>query len=548
MAMRASMNIPAVFATVEIDGKILVDGGVSNNLPIDVVREMGAEIVIAVDISTPLLQREELTSTLDITEQLTGILTRRNTEEQIATLTTKDVLILPDLRDIATSSFDRAGEAIPMGVAAAEQNKQTLSRLSVSQTLYEDYLASQQPKLAKRDPQLPVIDFIRLNNQSKLSDEVFYSRLEIQEGAPLDIEKLEDNISKIYGLELFENIGYDIIEEDGRSGLVINIEEKSWGPNYLQGGISMGGNQDGDNFYNLAVAYTRTAINSLNGEWRSVVQFGSSPSIYTEIYQPLDYKSHYFIHPQLLYQKYPMNFYTNTGEQLAEYRLAEYGIDLAVGREFGTWGEARIGFRRLKGDAERKVGTPLFPDYNFDRGEIYANLLTDTLDNLYFPHGGYSGLAEYLRSDEKLGADTNFDQIRLEGKIAMSWKKHTLIPSAKLYYTLDDNAPLQNNFKLGGLFNLSGFNEDQLNGNQLGLVSLMYLYQIGDFNLLPAYIGGTLESGNVWNGKSQMNFDNAILAGSVFLGLDTFLGPIYLGYGKAEGNHQAVYFYLGKKY
>ncbi len=548
MAMRASMNIPAVFATVEIDGKILVDGGVSNNLPIDVVREMGADIVIAIDISTPLLQREDLSSALGITQQLTGILTRRNTEEQIATLTAKDVFIVPDLGEITTSSFNLAGEAIPKGVAAAEQSKQALSRLSVSKTVYANYLAAQHQRLAKRDPQLPVIDFIRLNNKSKLNDQVFYARLKIVEGAPLNVEKLEANIDKIYGLELFENIAYDIIQEEGRTGLVINIEEKTWGPNYLQAGISMGGNQDGDSFYDLAVSYTRTAINHLNGEWRSAIQIGSSPGFYTEIYQPLDYNSRYFIHPQLLYNKYTMNLYANAGEELAEYRLTQYGGDLAVGREFGTWGEARIGLRRLKGDAKRKVGTPIWPDYDFDQGEIYTTLLTDTLDNLYFPSKGYSGLVEYLRSDDILGADNDFDQIRLKGQIAMSWKKNTLITSVKLYTTLDDNVPLQNKFRLGGLFNLSGFNEDQLNGSQLGLLSLMYLYKIGDFNLLPTYIGGTLESGNVWEDKNQMNFNNAIFAGSIFVGLDTLLGPVYLGYGRAEGDHHALYFYLGKKY
>lgn len=130
----------------------------------------------------------------------------------------------------------------------------------------------------------------------------------------------------------------------------------------------------------------------------------------------------------------------------------------------------------------------------------------------------------------------------------MSWKKHTLITSAKVYSTLEDTAPLQNKFKLGGLFNLSGYNENQLNGDQLGLVSLMYLYQISDFNFLPTYLGGTLETGNVWKDQSQMSFGDAIFASSIFLGLDTFLGPIYIGYGRAENNHQAVYFYLGKKY
>jgi NTE family protein len=545
MAMRASMSIPAVFATIEIDGKLLVDGGVSNNLPIDVVRGMGADIVIAVDISTPLLQREQLSSTLDITGQLTGILTRRNTEEQIATLTANDVFIVPDLGDITTASFDRAGEAIPIGAKAAEQKKQVLSKLSVSKTAYSDYQASQKVNLSKRKPLPPVIDFIRLDNRSTLSDEVFLARIEVKKGSVLDVAKLEENIRKIYGLELFENVSYDIINENGKTGLVIDIKARSWGPNYIQTGLTMGGDQDGDNFYNLAFAYTRTAINRLNGEWRSAIQLGSSPGIFTEIYQPLDFNSRYFIHPRLLYNQYTVNVYSD-GNKLSEYRVTQYGADLALGRELGTWGEFRIGLNRMKGDAELTVGKPIWADYDFNQGEIYAKLSADTLDNLYFPSKGFSGQLSYISSQEELGADSEFEQMGLDVNLAKSWGRNTLIAGARIFSTLDDNAPLQNRFKLGGLFNLSGFNDEQLSGNQLGLLRLMYLRKINNFSFLPAYFGLTMESGNVWEEKGDMSLGSSIFASSIFLGLDTLLGPVYFGYGQAEGNNHAFYFYLGK--
>lgn len=545
MVMRASMSIPAVFATIEIDGKLLVDGGVSNNLPVDVVRGMGADIVIAVDISTPLLQREEMSSAISITEQLTGILTRRNTEEQIATLTADDVFIVPDLGDITSSSFDKAYEAIPIGVKAAEQQKQVLSKLSVSRTAYSDYQASQKVNLSKRAPLRPVIEFIRLDNRSNISDEVFLARIKVKEGSVLDVEKLEESIRKIYGLELFENVTYEIIKENGKTGLVIDIKARSWGPNYIQTGLTMGGDQNGDNFYNLAFAYTRTAINRLNGEWRSAIQLGNSPGIFTEIYQPLNFNSRYFIHPRLLYNQYTVNVYSD-GNKLSEYRLTQYGGDLALGRELGTWGEFRIGLNRMKGDAELKVGKPIWADYDFNQGEIYAKLSADTLDNLYFPSKGFYGQLEYVSSEEELGADSEFEQMGINLNLAKSWGRNTLIAGAKIFSTLDDNAPLQNRFRLGGLFNLSGFNDDQLSGNQLGLLRLIYLRKINNFSLLPAYFGLTLESGNVWEEKNDMNFDSSILAGSIFLGLDTFLGPVYFGYGQAEGNNHAVYFYLGK--
>jgi NTE family protein len=546
MAMRASMSIPTVLSTVDIDGHLLVDGGVSNNLPIDVTRKMGADIVIAIDISTPLAKRKDLTSALDIAEQLTGILTRSNTEAQMATLSAKDVFIVPDLGDITTSSFERAQEAIPIGADAAKQKTQMLEKFSLPKERYTAYLSSRQLHLPEEKSTAPVIDFVRIDNQSRLSDRVISARLNIQEGAPLDLAELEKNIGTLYGLELFENILYEIVEEAGQTGLVVHVKERSWGPNYLQLGFSIGGNQDGDNYYDLSFAYTRTAINQLNGEWRNAVQIGNSPGIFTEIYQPLDADSLYFINPRLVYQQQKIRLYSSTNDALTEYGITQYGGDLAVGRDLGTWGEARIGLLRLKGDAKINVGPQGQPAYDFNRGEIYAKFSVDTFDNFSFPRNGYDGNLTYLRSRESLGADSEFEQVGMEASLAMSWGENTVIAGAKISSTLDDDAPVQNRFLIGGLFNLSGFNEDELSGQHLGLVKLIYMRRISDFNLLPTYLGASVESGNVWEKQTDMGFDNAILAGSLFLGIDSFLGPIYIGYGRAEGDHHTVYFYLGK--
>lgn len=546
LAMRASMSIPAVFATAQVNGQLLVDGGVSNNLPVDVVRGMGADIVIAIDISTPLKNRDLLKSSIAITGQLTGILTRTNTEAQIASLTDDDILIVPDLGDITNSSFDRADEAIPIGVAAAQKKHQILSKLSVSEVVYAGYTSSQQDKLAKRQFTAPVIDFIRLDNRSRLSDDVIFARLQVKKGVPLDVAQLDKDIGAIYGMELFENINYEIVEENGQTGLLVHAKERSWGPNYVQAGITLSGNQDGDNAYNIVLAYTRTAINDLNGEWRSAVKFGESQGVYTEIYQPLSYSSRYFIHPRLLYYEDTVNVYSSSSDKLSEYRVTQYGADLALGREFGTWGEARMGVRRITGESERKIGQQVWPDGDFDRGEVYAKLSVDKLDNIDFPRDGHSGFVEYARSEESLGADKGFDQIRLEANAAMSWGKNTLLAGTKIAATIDDNAPIQNRFELGGLFNLSGFNDDELSGQQMGLLRLAYMRRVNDFNLLPTYLGMSLESGNVWENKDDMAFDDLIFAGSIFLGVDTPLGPVYIGYGMAENDHSSAYFRLGK--
>jgi NTE family protein len=546
MVMRASMSVPGVFAPVEIDGKLLVDGGVSNNLPIDVAREMGADIIIAVDISTPLLGRDELDSSLKITRQLTGILTRRNTELQISTLTDMDVLLVPDLADISSAAFNRTNDAIAIGFRAADEKKQELLHLALPKPDYEMYLAGAVQQLKERQAEPPVIDFVELDNDSRISDKVLLEQLKIETGRPLDVTELEKDIGQIYGLELFQTITYEIIEEDNRTGLVIHVKERSWGPNYIQLGMTLSGDPKGDSFYNLGMAYTRTTINKLGGEFRIALQVGNAPAIFAEIYQPLDYKYRYFVNPRLFWGRKNINIFSENGEIISEYNVKRYGVDFAVGRELGTWGETRIGIIRMKGRAEVWKGMATLPDYDYDSGELYLKLAADKLDNRNFPRKGYSGSMEYISSLEDIGADTSFDQVLLKSQIAKSWERNTLIGSVLFYSTVDSDAPIQNLFQLGGLFNLSGYQEDELTGQHMGLLMLRYMHRIGDFNLMPTYIGASLEYGNVWQNEDDIDFANLIAAGSLFVGVDSFLGPIYLGYGQAEGNINSFYFYLGK--
>lgn len=541
MAMRASMNIPAIFALTEIDGRLLVDGGVANNLPIDVVRQMGADVVIAVDISTPLQEREELDSVLAITEQLTGILSRRNTEAQIETLSDDDLLILPDLGDITTQAFERAAEAIPIGVEAARQHSSELQRLALTTEQYDEYLASHHRRVAD----LPVIDFVRIENNSRLGDEVLTAGLNIPIGQPLDVQALEEDIGKIYGWQLFQNIRYEIVEDGGETGLVLRVDERSWGPNYLQFGISIADSFDGDNFFNLGIAYTRTGMNALGGELRMGVQIGQEPFLVGEFYQPLGARSRYFIHPQVRFRRRNVNVF-DAGNILSELRVSESGLELAAGRNLGTWGEVRLGLRRFTGEVEVRVGDPTQADVDFDVGEFFIRLSDDKMDNVRFPRDGHVVVVEGLVSRDGLGADAEFEQVMFSSLLARPIGKGSVLLHLNYNTTLDSDAPVQSLFRIGGMLNLSGFALDELAGQHSALLALGYLRKVNDSDFLPLYVGGTLELGNVWQNKSDISTSNAITAGSIFVGSDTILGPIYLAYGLAEGGVDSLYLFVGK--
>ncbi|MBU8922964.1 MAG: patatin-like phospholipase family protein [Bacteroidales bacterium] len=539
-AMRTSMSLPVIFAPKEIDDMLLIDGGVSCNLPIDVVRQMGADIVIAVDISTPLQSIEELSSVMAVTDQLTGILTRRNTDIQIASLNIDDIFIKPELGDITTGSFERAGEAIPTGVTAAEAVSDKLTLLSMSEDDYENHLAGREQTWS-----VPVIDGIKLVNRSRISDRVLISMINVEKGQPLDIDMLERDLARIYGLELFESVYYDITRKHGACLLTITAQEASWGPNYIQFGAAVYEDYESPNF-NLAAAYTRTAINSRNGEWRFGVQIGQEPGIFAELYQPLDFKLRNFIQLRASFGEWAINAFDANSNLLAEWGMKRYGIEVSSGRELGAWGEIRVGVIRDMGKMEIQAGDPAVPDYKFDSSRLFLQFFADEMDDLKFPLSGRTLRVRLSADFEALGSDQEFEQGTIEGTFAKSIGQNTGLLGGQLAVTNHGNAPIQNRFNLGGFTRLSGLERNELTGQNAGLIYGAFYRKIGTIFILPVFAGLSLEYGNVFQDRKDIDLANGIVAGSIFLGLDSYIGPIYIGWGFAEAGRNNFYLILGQ--
>ena len=541
-AIRASMAVPAAFDPVELDGRLLIDGGLANNVPVSVARDMGADVLIVVNVGSGLLKREEITSALAVTGQLANFLFSLNTREQLKDLGPGDVLITPELGDIGGGSFDRAAETIAPGEAAARQAADALRKYSVSEDEYGRHLAQR----GERHPGMPLIDFVRIDNESRLGDALIASRISAQPGKPLDLPRLEEDIGHIYGLEVFESVRYDLVRQDEGTGLVIGAKEKHWGPGYLQGGLASSNNLEGDSTLRLGLVYTRTALNALNGEWRLGGQLGDETSLFTEIHQPIDLKSRYFVYGRIGYFNRNVNIFDAAGNDLARYQLGAYALDLAAGREFGTWGEGRIGYRRYTGDAELRIGEPA-PDIDVDRGDAFLRLSADKLDDLYFPRTGYFAKAEWSVGRETLGASSNYEQLIASYVQPLSWGNNMLIGGLAGATTFDDDAPVDALFPLGGLFRLSGLQDDQLTGQHAGLAILTYMRQLHHSSLIRTFVGASLEVGNVWQDSSDISFDNTITAGSLFLAMETPIGPIYFAYGHTETDEASLYIYVGPR-
>jgi NTE family protein len=539
-SIRASMAVPGAFDPVEIDDRILVDGGIANNVPVSVARAMGAEVVIVSDLGSDLYTREQLTSGLEIAGQMINFLFALNSEAQLKTLSKRDVHIENELEDIGPGSFDRIAEAIPLGVRAARQASDSLRRYSLSEADYRRYTATRwQP-----EAESPVIQFVKVDNDSRVSDEVISSYITVKPGKPLDIDQLDRDIQQLYGLDIFESVRYELNEVEGEEGLLLHVKEKSYGPGYLQAGMITSSNFAGDSTFRLGVAYMRTELNELNGEWRLGGQVGDEPALFTELFQPLDPGARYFTFAHLGYGS--KNTYTQdaAGNDLAKYHSRLYKLELGAGRQFGTWGELRLGYRLQQGTSEVDIGLPV-PDYDFDIGQLFVRMTADELDNLYFPTQGYYGQAEWALSDDGLGADSDFKQLSLSYVRPYTWGRNTLIGGLNMRTTLDDNAPPESLFRLGGFLRLSGYGIDRLSGQHAGLAQLIYLHRISDIQLAKTYIGASLEGGNVWQDSSDISLDSLIYAGSAFLGVDTPIGPLYLGYGRSDTGEGSLYLYLG---
>jgi NTE family protein len=405
-------------------------------------------------------------------------------------------------------------------------------------------------RLLPPDPTKITVDFVRVVNKSRLADSLITSRLRLKVGDKLDIDELEKDIANIYGLDYFETVSYQVAKEEGKTGVVITAVEKTAGLNSLRFGLNLENDFDGDSAYNIKVRYQSEGLNDLGGELVVEAEVGERLGFAASFLQPLDPGTRYFIVPRFEYLARDVPIFIN-GHEVAELRVSSVTGGLSIGRQLANWGVISAGMDIGYGWTDVNTGDVSLSESDFDIGELFGRFSYDTLDNIYFPNDGARANVEFRRSDDAWGGESDFNKITTRATIANTWDRDTFIVVFKSGITTAGTAEVQDLFELGGLFNLSGFRTDELTGQNLTLGELIYYRKIGvspaPFKI-PIYLGASLETGNVWDDRSDMSFNDVIFAGSVFLGLDTFLGPVYVAYGHAEGGHKSVYLFLGQTF
>ncbi|WP_085699570.1 patatin-like phospholipase family protein [Pseudomonas sp. B26(2017)] len=543
--IRASMSIPAVFAPVELDGRLLVDGGMTDNIPLDVAREMGVDVAIVVDIGTPLRNRKQLVTVVDVLNQSITLMTRRNSEEQLATLHPDDVLIQPPLASFGATDFGRGQEMIDAGYRATKALDVRLARLKPVQSQDAELNAARAP-----GQRTPIITAIKVENDSKVGDDVirYYIRQHI--GEPLDLGRLQTDMGTLYGLDYFEQVQYRVVHKGADHTLVISARGKRTGTDYLRVGLNLSDDMRGDSAFNLGASYRMNGINRLGAEWLTRAQIGDQQELYSEFYQPLDVGSRYFVAPYASFAAQNVDSVLDN-DPIAQYRVERYGFGLNVGRQIGNSGEVRFGVGEAWGKADVRIGDQDLPSENFNEGFYALKYSFDSLDNVYYPHEGEDIGLTLVQFEPSLGSDTRYRQWEFKLDKAMSSGPDTLILGGRYGRTLDDANVVTSSFLLGGARQLSGFREDAISGQNVSLMRAVYYRRLTPRSYLPLdfplYAGASLERGRAWNNDNE--FDSGYInAASVFIGFDTPLGPLNFSYGLNDADEQAVYLNLGQTF
>lgn len=544
-AMRASMAVPGIFTPYRIGDHLLVDGGVSSNLPIETVKAMGADIVIAVDLRADLLTEVQLDSALAVTNQMLDIYIKHETDRQVQRLAPQDILVPLKLPGVSSAGFLTSAENVPAGYNGAMAQEGRLSALSQPETQFNAFLARQRLQRAPADVD---ITFVTVDAPSGPVREELKRTIPFKAGTHLEMSDLQKHLVGLEGLRGYEVTDFEVVEDGGKYGLKLKARKEAVGPNFLHVGADFSYGSPGPADANLIVDWRMTELNRLGGEWESLLSIGDLTRVRSEFYQPLEPSRRLFVAPAVLYSSDLIDA-RDADDHRRRFRLqnALAGVDLGV--RLAQYGELRLGYTFGLSDVSRTIDVPSDDDRDSRRGEVHVIVAFDTLNRTGFPTAGWFGNAEVDVARQEFGSEDTYNRIRAEAFAPITFGENTLVPRVTAGGRLGGQAlPYYDRFSLGGFLNLSGLTRDDLYDQNFGLAEMIYYRQIAQ--MPPGlgngiYGGASLEAGGVWSRPGDVNRENLTLGGSAFLGADTILGPITLGVGVAEGGNTAVYLQLG---
>jgi NTE family protein len=547
------MSVPGVFSPTDVDGRILGDGGLVNNTPVDVARALGADIVIVVNIGTPLAGRETFNSAVGLTTQMVNILTEQNVQRSLASLTPRDVLIAPSLGALGSADFNEVRRFIALGMAGTWGRSDKLAALGLSREAYAAWRSRHPPP----DFSKPALSFVRIEGTEVTNPERLLPMLETKPGQTFDIARAERDTRRLASGGDYTRADYQLLREAEGNGLVFDLEDKPWGPNYLRAGLDLSTDFRGRSAFNLKLSHNRHWLTQNGTEWRNRIQIGEVPKAFTELYRPLNWTSSraddWFVAGYAGLERNRISRYSAvTGDEFAIFRRNQFVAGVDLGQPWGDFGELRLGWSRL---VLRTVPQLFSTDYtgfnqrvSWIEDALRARMVVDQLDFASFPQSGYRAEAQVWaghRSGTLRGA---FNRLEAEGTAVRTWGSHTLNLHAVLQIADQGNPAGIERYALGGFHQLSGYQAGQLSGNDVLFARLTWYRRLSQTPALTRgfFIGGTLEAGNAWVQSSAIRITRLRTGASLFIGADTGVGPLFFGITYAPQGSAGLALFIGR--
>jgi NTE family protein len=547
VAMRASMSVPGAFSPVIRGDEVLADGGMVRNIPIDIARELCADVVIAIWFSEPQPTAAELDSVLALVTRSMDVMIQANERIQIGSLTPDDIGIEVAMGDIGSGDFQRVEDAIVLGRAAAEAHISELSRFSIPQADYLAWRDSMTTAAAKRVR----LAEVRVEGLKHVSPEYVEAHLaNLQAGADVDSRQIKADTDRVYALGDFERIEHRLKGTPDNRVIEVAPIEKSWGPNFLRFDLGLSAEDSGELLAILRADHTRTWIGDRGARWRNSLQLGRQTLLSTEFYQPLNFAQDFFVRPAIRYENNLQGVYLGN-EQVARYFIKDFYGELAFGANMGTRAQIVTGLQFGEMAAQIDIGPPILPEQDWERDtNFFLTLAYDTRDNIGLPTRGSLINLRYVHSDSWLGGEQNYDLA--EGVLTKSfpsWRGDSMSLIIGGGARLAGVIPAARDFRLGGIRSFPGLRFDQLRGTNYWFAGTSYLWKLADIQPLlgqALYAGLRLQAGRM-TGREELFLNPDTLYGiSGSLNGRTPVGPFILSLGYVNDGSLELQFTIGR--
>ena len=540
-ALRSTMSIPGAFKPVFDKDRVLVDGGLVNNLPTDVVKEMGADVVIAVHLDTKPMEAKDIKSLINVLDQSIRVLIA---ESELRGLARADAVVSVALGGYTSTDYKKYDPIMQKGYEAAAAKSPLLEKFALSDAEWQEYMRERE---ARKKTLAPVPQFIRVEGadtaQQTENIEHFLAPLA---GKPLDTDKLDRELTRLTGVGRYDTVGYRMMERDGQQGLLIQVSEKNYAPPTIQPGFEVDGSESEEVGFTLGTRLTFLDVAGFRSEWRTDVLFGNTYGLGSELYRPFTPLSKWFIAPHGEASTRVFKVYER-GNPLADYKLGQAKLGMDLGYGFDRFSELRFGYEVGYLDANLRIGAPVFNSVSGRVGDAKLHYLLDHTDSPVIPRSGVRSETTFRWFDTSPGATSAFPSLQMNleyfqpvsalGSVFVDGEGGTTFGFA------NTGIP---QFFLGGPLTLSAYGLNELQGNQYYLFRAGYLH---DLWTLPPLVGkrifviGSYEFAKMYGAPNESKFPNDVAAGVL---AETVIGPLFVGGSVGDTGHHKWFFQLGR--